>query len=372
MTFLTRLRRALTGKPGRNLLKLTVYSAVCLVVLGALISAIGNRPLFTRGTGYSATLPDAAGLFVNDAVKVAGVQVGHVTGIEVERGRAVVSFALTKDLDLTTTTRTGIRWRNVLGQKYLYLYPEDGGKRLTEDDRIPVENAVGSAEVGALLNAVAPVLRAIDPAKANLFIRTLNDALAGNEERVRDLLSNTATLSRDLSANDEQIGSLIEDLDTVVGAVAERDRDIEDLIGNVGDVSESLASRAGDLEDLVLSLVDVQTGLNDLLEQREGDIEGVVDELDVISGVLGQHRDDLEAGLATFPAGLAPYHKISAYGQWFQVRLTVTCLAGQSICTDESVIVDGLESVDAGEGGVGGGALLDSVFGFATQGVPSP
>lgn len=369
MTFLTRLRRSLTGAPGRNLLKLAVYSAVCLAVLGALVSAIANRPLLGSGTTYQAALPDASGLFRNDAVKVAGVQVGHVTDIEVERGVAIVTFSLDRDMELTTATRTGIRWRNVLGQKYLYLYPEDGGETLQEDDRLPADNAVASAEVGELLDAVAPVLRAIDPKKANLFIQTLNDALAGNEERARDLLSNTATLSRDVSASDEEIGSLIEDLDTVVGAVAERDRDIEDLIGNVSSVSDSLASRAGDLEDLVLSLVDVQTTLNDLLEQREGDIEGVVDDLDTISGVLAQHRDDLEQGLATFPAGLAPYHQISAYGQWFQVRLTVTCLAGQTICSDESVVSDGLGGLDPGA--AGGGALLDSVFGFAAQGVPS-
>lgn len=369
MTFLTRLRRALSGPPGRSLLKLTIYAAVCIAVLGALISAIGNRPLFGSGTTYQAVLPDATGLFRNDAVKVGGVQVGHVTGIEVERGQAVVTFSLERDMELTTTTRSGIRWRNVLGQKYLYLYPDDGGEVLQEDDRIPIENAVGSAEVGELLNAVAPVLRAIDPAKANLFIRTLNDALAGNEERVRDLLGNTATLSRDVSASDEQIGSLIENLDTVIGSVAERDRDIEDLIGNVGSVSDSLASRAGDLEALVLSLVDVQTTLNDLLEQREGDIEGVVDDLDAIAGTLGQHRDELERGLATFPAGLAPYHQISSYGQWFQVRLTVTCLAGQQVCSDEGVFDDALGGLDPGPGN--GTALLDSVFGFATQGVPS-
>lgn len=369
MTLLTRLRRALTGPPGRSLLKLTIYSAVCLAVLGALITAIGNRPLFSSGTSYQATLPDAAGLFRNDAVKVAGVQVGHVTDIEVERGQAVVTFSLTRDMELSTTTRSGIRWRNVLGQKYLYLYPDEGGELLEEGGRLPVENAVGSAEVGELLDAVAPVLRAIDPAKANLFIRTLNDALAGNEERVRDLLTNTATLSRDLSASDEEIGSLIEDLDTVVGEVSERDQDIQDLVTNVGSVSDSLASRAGDLEALVLGLIDVQTSLNDLLEQREGDIEGVIDDLDVISGTLSQHRGDLEEGLATFPAGLAPYHQISAYGQWFQVRLTITCLAGQTICAEENALVDGLESVDPGE--VGGAGLLDSVFGFATQGVPS-
>lgn len=372
MTFLTRLRRSLSGAPGRNLLKLVVYASACLVVLAALLGAITNRPLIDRGTRFEAVLPDATGLFRNDAVKVAGVQVGHVTDIEVERGRALVTFSLTRDVALTSTTRTGMRWRNVIGQKYLYLYPSDGGDRLQEGDRLPVENAVGSAEVGELLNAVAPVLRAIDPAKANLFIRTLNDALAGNEERVRDLLTNTATLSRDLSASDEQIGSLITDLDTVVSALADRDEDIDDLITNVGSVSDSLAARAGDLEQLVLALVDVQTEVNDLLEEREADLTGTIDDLDTIAGVLGQHRDDLETGLATFPAGLAPYHQISAYGQWFQVRITVLCLAGQAVCTDESIVGDQLDQLGATLGEpVGAGGLLGAVFGFATQGVPA-
>lgn len=370
MTFLTRLRRALVGGPGRSLAKLVVYAAACLVVLGALISMIGNRPLFGETTGYQAVVPDATGLFVNDAVKVAGVRVGRVTGIKVERGMAVVSFALERDLVLKDSTRTGIRWRNVIGQKYFYLYPGTAGKVLQEGDRLPAANAVGSAEVGELLNAVAPVLRAIDPAKANLFITTLNDALAGNEERVRDLLSNSATLSKDLGAADDQIGSLIENLDTVVGAVADRDDDIDEIITRVGSVSESLAARKGDIDALVTNLLHVQDALNELLEEREGDLEGTIDDLDVITTVLGQHRDDLEQGLATFPSGLAPYHQISSYGQWFNVRAKVMCLANQTTCTREGATTEALPGPASGPGS--GTTLLTSVFGFATQGVPAP
>lgn len=370
MSGLGRLRRALTGAPGRSLAKLVVYSAVCLVVLGALISMIGNRPLFGETTGYEAVLPDATGLFVNDAVKVAGVRVGRVTDIDVERGMAVVSFALERDLRLRASTRTGIRWRNVLGQKYLYLYPGTEGEALQEGDRLPAANAVGSAEVGELLNAVAPVLRAIDPGKANQFITTLNDALAGNEERVRDLLTNSAGLSRDLGAADEEIGTLIEDLDTVVGTVADRDAEVDEIITRIGGVGESLAARKGDIDALVVNLLHVQDALNQLLEERQGDLEGTIDDLDVITQELGRHRDDLEKGLSSFPSGLAPYHQISAYGQWFNVRAKVLCMAGQTTCVREGVATEGLPGPSRGPGAAT--TLLESVFGFATQGVPAP
>ena len=52
--------------------------------------------------------------------------------------------------------------------------------------------------------------------------------------------------------------------------------------------------------------------------------------LQTIAGVLGQHRADLEKSLATLSSGLAPYHLISSYGQWFQIRVVVACLANQT------------------------------------------
>ena len=119
---LERLRRSLRSE-GRVVLKLAVYSLGCLVVLGWLVSIVGNTAFFAERSGYEAELDDATGLRVNDAVKIAGVEVGAVTGIDIEHGHAVVSFEVDDGTVLPASTRSGIRWRSVLGQKYLYLYP---------------------------------------------------------------------------------------------------------------------------------------------------------------------------------------------------------------------------------------------------------
>ncbi|HEX2574894.1 MAG TPA: MlaD family protein, partial [Aquihabitans sp.] len=104
MRFLSRLGKGLRGPAGRNFAKIVVYSAVCLVVLAALVARIGNVDFFADKTSYSATMPDVTGLLVNDEVKVAGVAVGKVTGISVERGKAVVSFEVDPDLELRRST----------------------------------------------------------------------------------------------------------------------------------------------------------------------------------------------------------------------------------------------------------------------------
>lgn len=342
MRFLSRLGKGLRGSAGRNLVKVLAYSVVCLAVLAALVGRIGNIDFFAEHTSYRAVMPDATGLLVNDAVKVAGVPVGKVTGISVQRGKAVVSFQVKPDLRLRTSTQVGVRWRNVLGQKYLYLYPGGTGPRLAKGGTLPEDQAVQSADVGAFLDAVSPILQAIDPAKANAFIRALNEALDGNDQKVRSLLDDTAAISGSLGGDDQQISQLIGNLDTVVGGLANRDDDLNTAVTRFKSLSTSLAANDDQLQLLVDRFSEVQTRLDALVSQNSGNLDATIDDLATIAKALHDHRDDLESSLATLPQGLRVYDSISSYGQWFQIRATITCLANQSSCTDEGLTSDAL------------------------------
>jgi phospholipid/cholesterol/gamma-HCH transport system substrate-binding protein len=362
MRFLSRLGKSLRGRSGRQLVKLTLYSLVCLAVLAGLIGRIGNIEFFADRTGYRAAMPDVTGLVINDEVKVAGVSVGKVTGISVERGHAVVSFQVKPEVRLTKATRVGVRWRNVLGQKYLYLYPGTGGKRLKEGATLPQSQSVESADVGEFLNSVGPILRAIDPKKANAFIRAFNDALEGNETKVRSLLSDTASIATELGGADRQIGSLIDNLDTVVGGLAQRDGDLNTAITRFKTLAGTLSANNDDLQLLVVRFAAVQQKLDKLVTTNRGNLDATIEDLATIAKVLGRHRSDLDTALATLPEGLSIYDKISSYGQWFQIRSKITCLANQAHCDDEASTNDalpggGAQSADAGQ-----------VVGFALSG----
>lgn len=362
MRALSRLAKGIRGPAGRNLARIVAYSAVCLVVLAALVARIGNIDYFADRTTYEARMPDVTGLLVNDEVKVAGVKVGKVTDIDVERGQAVVRFEVDDELDLRASTEVGVRWRNVLGQKYLYLYPGTEGRVMRSGDAIPPEQSVRSADVGEFLNSVGPILRAIDPAKANAFIRALNEALDGNEEKVRGLLADTAVISTELGGSDQEIGSLIDDLDVVVGTLADRDADLRTAVSRFQELSGTLAANNEDLQLLVERFASVQEKLGTLVEDNRADLDATIDDLGTIAGVLGEHRDDLDTALATLPQGLRPYDAISSYGQWFQIRVVVTCLANQATCVQDGLTSDLLS---------GGAPDVTAVLGFALAGVGS-
>jgi phospholipid/cholesterol/gamma-HCH transport system substrate-binding protein len=347
----TRLLKAMRGRTGRQAVKLAVYAAVCLVVLAGLVSRIGNIDFFAKRTSYQAVMPDVTGLIVNDEVKVAGVGVGKVTGIKVERGQAVVSFEVDRDVKIPKDSRVGLRWRNVLGQKYLYLYPGEG-ERLPSGGRLPIEQAADSADVGAFLNAIGPILRAIDPDKANSFIHAFNDALEGNEEEVRGLLADTADIATELGGADEEIGALIEDLDVVVGGLAARDEDLQAVITRFSTMAGGLAENNDDLQLLVERFAAVQQKLDELVTGNRANLDETIANLVVIADVLGDHREDLDRALATLPQGLEVYDVISSYGQWFQIRIRISCMANQRSCTDEAITTEGISGSPAADAGV--------------------
>jgi phospholipid/cholesterol/gamma-HCH transport system substrate-binding protein len=366
---LQRFTRTLRGE-GRVLLKLGVYTVACLAVLGWLVSMVGNAAFFQERTGYEAELDDATGLRVNDAVKIAGVEVGAVTGIDIDQGHAVVSFEVDEGTELLDSTQAGVRWRNVLGQKYLYLYPGDEGDPLAPGSRLPLDQSVPSADVGDFLNAVGPVLQALDPEDANAFVQAVSEGISGNEAQIRGLIDDSATLAQVLGGLDGQVGSVITNLDQVATAVADRDDAVDELLVNLGSLSGDLASRNESLNTLVTEFSGVQRRLARLLQDNRGDLDGTIDDLRVIADTLAEHDGDLAAALSSLPEGVGPYHLISSTGQWFGVRATIACLANQTTCSTE----DPTQSfgVDTTGGGPGSGTpSVADIVAFANPGAPT-
>src|SRR3546814_16283895 len=121
----------------RIALKFGAFVALCLVFTGYLAFTIGNldvRDPFARNTyDVTARFDDVTGLLVNDNVKVAGVVVGKVTSVSTDDGQAVVSMQIDDDhADLPKDSAAAIRWRNLLGQRYVYLYPGDSAEALQD------------------------------------------------------------------------------------------------------------------------------------------------------------------------------------------------------------------------------------------------
>ena len=92
-----------------------------------LVVTIGNISFSGASTSYKAEFVDATGVVKGDDIRIAGVKVGTVKDVEiVDRTRALVTFTVEEATTLTEATHATIRYRNLVGQRYIALTQEIG------------------------------------------------------------------------------------------------------------------------------------------------------------------------------------------------------------------------------------------------------
>jgi len=305
-----------------TLLKVLAFVVVSAVFTAVLAMKIGNLEFFQHQYSLSAVFSDATGVFKGDAVKLAGVDVGRVSDAHIQDGRGVVDFVVDDSVKLTKDATVAIRWRNVLGQRFLYLYPGSGqGPALKDGATIGLDHTEAAGDLGQLLNELGPILKAIDPNKANAFLDAMNEALSNNEGTVRDLLSEGGGLAQRLAGMDSQIQSLITSSNTVISTYARQDKAIKGILDDLDSVGGSLNGMTSNIDSLVVNFAQVQQELDRFLKENRGNIDSSLGQLEWLVQLLHSKRTELARTLCSLPAGVAPYFQTTSWGEWFNVRV---------------------------------------------------
>lgn len=91
-----------------------------------------------QGNTYdlTAVFPTIAGLRVDAAVEIAGVQIGRVQNIALVDYNATVTLRLQQRVPLQDDAIASIRTRGLIGEKYVSITPGGSDRLLTAGDRI--------------------------------------------------------------------------------------------------------------------------------------------------------------------------------------------------------------------------------------------
>lgn len=305
-----------------TLIKLGAFVTLCIVIAVTLIFSIGNvqslkvGPVQFLDDSYkvSATFDDVTGLLINDNVKVAGVKVGKVTSIKVVDGKARVTIRVKHQVKLPVDTEATIRWRNLLGQRYLYLYPGSASTTLRPGDAIHKTTSV--VDLGELLNKLGPIVAAIDPAKVNDFLDTVTAALNGNEQKVGASLDALAKIAATLGQRDEAIGRLVSNIDTVSAAVGDRDREIRQVIDNLVSITKAFNDNVGVLDQATVELADYNGHVADILSHNRAQIDSILNDLTTLVQTVGGKLPTVEHIVAGLDDAALRLANVSQYGEW--------------------------------------------------------
>ena len=312
----------LDAKTMSALVKLVIFMVVTTMATGVLVAIIGNLTFGSSNT-YKADFVDATGLVKGDDVRIAGVKVGSVKSISiVDRTRAEVTFTVDTSSALTQSTNADIRYRNLVGQRYITLTNQIGNTaKLPPGATIPTARTSPALDLTVLFNGFKPLFQALSPADVNQLSYEIIQVFQGEGGTLQDLLSHNASVTQTLADRDQIIGDLIDNLNTVLAHIGSRDRQLNQLITTfqhfIGGLKKDRNAILGSLNQI--SALSVQTA--DLVSGIRGPFVADIHHLRGFATNLDQGKGELDRALQVLPIKLNKVGRTAIYGSFFNFYL---------------------------------------------------
>jgi phospholipid/cholesterol/gamma-HCH transport system substrate-binding protein len=299
--------------------KLVVFMAVTAAATMVLYFTIGNIRPGTDYTTYRAAFTDVTGLLPGDDVRVAGVQVGRITSAKVEDGHAVVSFQLESGVNVTTAAKAAVRYKNLLGQRYVSLELSNDGRRLRPKETIPLGQTRPALDLTVLFQGFKPLFRALSPADVNKLAAEVVATLQGEGGTFDQLLASTSSLTNTLAARDAAIGRVITNLNAVMQTVAERDTTLGKLIAELQRLTTGLAGDRDAIGGSIVSIDRLAAATALLLQQARPSLDKDIADLNTIVDTVEAKKPVVDKALKQLPAALTALMRAQSYGSWLNL-----------------------------------------------------
>jgi phospholipid/cholesterol/gamma-HCH transport system substrate-binding protein len=305
-----------------DLVKLVIFMVVTTLATGVLVVLIGNLN-FESSRTYKAIFTDATGVVKGDDIRIAGVKVGSVKKVEiVDRTKAQVTFTVRDATDVTRSSTATVRYRNLVGQRYIAVTQGVGDTaRLPEDSTIPLSRTQPALDLTVLFNGFKPLFAALTPADVNKLSYELIQVFQGEGSNLEGLLRSTGSVTQTLADRDQLIGDVITNLNTVLETVGDRDHELSSLIV---ELRSFMAGLVKDKDAILDSLDSVSVLAHETADLTTGIRPGLVSsikELRQVAANLNQGRDEIDRALQILPIKLQKIGRTAVYGSFFNFFL---------------------------------------------------
>lgn len=271
--------------------------AVVTLVAGIFIYRFVTKSASGDG-GYRvyALFSDASGIAKMSQVRIAGIPVGSVESIRLERNKARVDMRIRPDVALYEDATAAKVSSSLLGEYYLTLTPGTEGKRKLEDgDRIMI--VIEATTPDAIMKDLAEIARDVKKVSEALAASVGTDQ--GREDikaTLHNLAQVTEALNETVRANRERIDNILINVENITGRSApEIERILENVRETTREVRELMAKpeagepgQAGEIRQIV----DRVNRASENLESALKNIDTVSERLERGEGTLGRLTKD--------------------------------------------------------------------------------
>jgi virulence factor Mce-like protein len=245
------------------------------------------------------------GLRVRGDVKLRGVLVGRINGIEkADGGNCRVELGMfPEDLnDVPANVGAQVRAKTVFGEKWVeLLYPPEPSAQLAEGDVIPTDRTIDPLEIETILDTALPLLESVDPENLAATLDALRTGFVGHEEAVIRGMESGIEALKPLNENEDLLNKGIGQLADTGEVFEDVDEDLLEALAKLDTVQRFTI----DNQDLIAENFDKVPRLLDeltvLFTTRFNDFTKLVDKGATVIGILAARHKDLEKLLEVLP-----------------------------------------------------------------------
>jgi phospholipid/cholesterol/gamma-HCH transport system substrate-binding protein len=212
----------------RQFVPILAALAVAGSFLTVLLLSRGSPPsLGGRSYNLRLIVPSAVSVVPGSGVRIAGLEAGRVSSVELAGRHAVISLAIDDDqAPLPKDTTFAIRLRTLIGETFVALYPGTSPAELPDRAVLPASSQTDQyVEVEQILD----VLKGSTRERARSMIQSLGRGLEGRGPALNDFAGSTA--------------GVFDRLAPLMDVLHEDRAEVARLVDNFGAVARSLADR---------------------------------------------------------------------------------------------------------------------------------
>ena len=301
----------------RDPVRIGLVGTALLVVLTVLSVNLGNLPLVSAGTEYTAQFVEAGGLAAGDDVTVGGFKVGSVRAVELDQSQVAVRFRVTnRAVRLADLTTAEIKTATVLGTRNLRLTSRGQGE-LAAGAVIPASRTSAPYQLTDVLGTLTEKVHDLDTGQLATSLDTLAETLHTVAPDVPAALDGVTRLSGTLNARDAALAELLRHAEGVTGVLAQRSGQITRLVDDGSALLDEVQQRRAVVNEIFVNTSTLAHQLHGLVKDNRDELPSALGHLNSVLDLLQRDSGDLAdaiQGLGPFATALG---ESVASGPWF-------------------------------------------------------
>jgi phospholipid/cholesterol/gamma-HCH transport system substrate-binding protein len=309
MRVLTEFNRGRVGLMGITVL-------VLVVAVGQSFTSI---PMLFASPSYYGQFANTGQLNKNDKVRITGVDVGTVRGLNIDGDHVVIKFSIGSNT-IGTESRLAIKTDTLLGKKVLEIEPR-GTQTLRPGGVLPLGQSTTPYQI---YDAFFDVTKAaagwnIDTVRQSLNV--LSQTVNQTYSHLSPALDGLAEFSDTIGKRDDEVKHLLAQANKVASVLGDRGQQIDRLLVNAKTLLTAFNQRGHAIDALLANISAVSAQLRGLIIDNPN-LNHVLEQLRTVSDLLVARKDDLAQSLAIAAKFTAGLNEAIASGPYFKVALT--------------------------------------------------